>query len=351
MRVINKFKNSRVGGFVFRHKIITIVIFVVVLGVVMIFRPKPPVPVPTATVLKTDLTQSISSTGSVDSATTVELSFITGGKLVYLGAKKGDQVSAFQTIATLDQRSLLKNLQSALVDYSKQRNTFDQTKQDDKNLPITDDLKRILEDNQYDLDKAVISVELQDLAKQQAVLTTPISGIVIGEDVGAAGVTVGPTTKFTIADPNNLVFKVDVDEADIGKVRVGQPMSIVLDAFPDKTFHFSVDHIDFASHTTSTGGTAYTVQSTFPVNPTLLYRMGMQGDAEIVTNKRSNVLTIPLASIVQDHYVYVKTPKGFVKKSITLGITSDINAEVVSGLHAGDKIALQPTDAAKQLAK
>jgi hypothetical protein len=128
-------------------------------------------------------------------------------------------------------------------------------------------------------------------------------------------------------------------------------MKVNLDAYPNQTFDLAINHIDFASHTTSTGGTAYTVQAAFPASSSLSYRLGMQGDAEVITNEKKDVLTIPLASIIQDHYVYVKMQKGFVKKNVTTGISSDTETEVTSGLTAGEKVALDPTAASKQVVK
>lgn len=352
---MKRIANTRFLKFIRRHKIISAVIFVIILGLLFILRPKQPPKVETVTVQRGDITQSISSTGSIDSLNSVNLSFQMGGKLVYLGAKAGDTVSAGETIATLDQRQMQDNLTNALRDYSKQRNTFDQTVQDNGGRTpegaLNDDMKRILENNQYDLDKAVISVDLQNLAKEQSVLTTPIAGIVTRADVQTTGVNVTPATVFTVSDPNSLVFKVDVDEADVGTVKLGQEMKVNLDAYPDKTFTLTVNHIDFASHTTSTGGTAYTVQADFPASTDLAYRLGMQGDVDIITNQKKDVLTVPLASIIQDHYVYVKTQKGFVKRSITTGVSSDTETEVTSGLTAGEKVALDPTAASKQVAK
>ncbi len=353
--VFTRFKQSTFVGYFMRHKWVYLGIILVVLVVGFLLRPKPPVSVPTQKVTRGQITQSVSGSGTVNSDTLVNLSFQLGGKLVYLGVKQGDSVIQGQTIAVLDQQTMQKNLENALRDYSIQRNKFDQTLADNGNrtasTALNDDMKRILEENQYDLDKAIISVQLQDLAKQQSILTSPINGIIIHEDVETAGINILPSTIFTVADPDHVLFKMDVDEADIANVRVGQPMHITLDAYPEKTITLSVDKIDFASHSTSTGGTAYTVQADFPDNLNYRYRIGMNGNAEITTNQKNNVLTIPLASLVQNHFVYVKAGTGFIKKSITTGVSSDTEIEVIAGLNLGDEVALQPTEAAKQVVK
>ncbi len=329
------------------------VIVVVVLSVT--FWPRPAAPIDTAVIKQTNITQSISATGTIDSEKSVDLNFLAAGKLVYLGVKKGDLVKQWQVIATLDQRTMQKNLETALRNYSLQRNEFDQTKSDNANHTpqdaLTDNLKRILQNNQYDLDKAVISVELGQLAREQSVLASPISGIVTRADAKTAGVNVTAATTFTVADPTSLVFKIDVDEADIGKVQEGKSLKVTLDAYPDIALDLSVNSIDFTTHATTGGGSAFTVQAAMPPNSDFTYRVGMSGDAEIILDEKDNVLTVPLASIAQDKYVYVQTEKSFEKREIKLGLKNDTDAEVLDGLHAGDKVAIDPTEAEKMMNK
>jgi RND family efflux transporter MFP subunit len=336
------------------HKKRTAIIAVIILLTLFILRPKAPKPVPTTTIKRGNITQTVSTSGTIFAKNSVDLNFLAGGKLAYLGIKEGDTVKQYQTIATLDQRTAQTNLENALIDYAKERNTFDTTEENNGNRKpqdaLNDTMKRVLEDNQNDLDKAVNSVELQSLAKEQSVLTTPIAGVVTRADVDTAGVNVGPTTVFTISDPSSIVFKADVDESDVGKVADGQQMKITLDAFPDTSITSSVDSIDFASHQTSTGGTAYTVQATLPEGR-LAYRLGMNGDADIVVAENTNVITVPLSSLIDDTHVYVQSGKTFTKRKIRLGIESDTDAEVVSGLTVGDKVALTPDDVEKAFPK
>lgn len=132
---------------------------IVIIVLLIIFWPRPKKPLETQTIKRGDIVQTLSATGSVD-ATSVSLSFLSGGKLVYLGVKKGDYVKKGQVIAELDQRIVQKNLETALRNYSEQRNSFDSTKESNQNRKIeealTDSMKRILQNNQYDLEKAVI---------------------------------------------------------------------------------------------------------------------------------------------------------------------------------------------------
>lgn len=333
------------------HKKLSIIL-IIILGIVSYFLlPKPPAELETATVKKSKITQSITASGKIESESTVNLSFISGGKLVYVGAKNGDTVTAGQTIATLDQRTLKTNLEQSLEDYAIQQNEYEEVQEDNLNHTPVDalnaEMKRVLEDNQNNLDKAKNSVELQQLAVENSVLVTPINGLVIRADAKVPGVNITAATTFTIADPDNLVFSMDVDEADIGRISVGQSINVVFDAFPQDNVSLSVSSIDFASHTSDLGATVYTVKASLPVNQN--YRIGMNGDADIIIAEKENVNIIPLSSLIDDQHIYLKVEKTFEKRKITTGLQSDTDIEVVDGLHTGEEVALIPEEVEKIL--
>ena len=106
--------------------------------------------------------------------------------------------------------------------------------------------------------------------------------------------------------------------------------------------------IDFAAHETSVGGIAYTVETKLPPNNSLVYRLGMSGDAEILIAKKSDTLVVSLASITDDESVYVKVGDRFEKRKVKTGIQSDTEIEIVDGLQVDEEVALQPDEAAKR---
>ena len=327
--------------FVKKHKKILPIALIPILILVFFVFPKNKSTVPTSAVENGDVVKLLSVTGKVASESSVNLSFQIAGKLVYLPFKKGDTVSANRTIAALDQRSVQKNVQDELLSYSKQRATFEQTLKDYNASKISDavsdTIKRTLEKNQYDLEKAVLSLELDALVREQSFLITPISGILTRADISSTGVNAKTTDVFTVTDPNSLVFQIDVDEADIGSVTEGQTVDVTLDAFPNDALSLTVDKIDFVSHTTTSGGNAFTVEARLPENSN--YRVGMSGDADVIVDSQRGVLTVPSTSIVDDSFVYVKKGKYFEKRSIDLGLQSDTDVEVLSGLSEGEEIA------------
>ncbi len=332
--------------FIKTHKIITLIIFGIIVIAAFFLKPKPPKPVPVEAVKRGNLMQTISVTGDVDADRDVELKFEIGGKLQSLNVKKGDYVKKGQVIATLDQSTALKNLKTALLNYSLQRNTFDQTvNAQPAHTPsdaLNESMRTLLENNQYNLDLAVNSVEIQDLARQKSVLTTPIDGIVTRADVKTSGVTIATTTTFGVTDPDSLSFRMEVDEADISKVSEGQQVDVDLNAYPDNKLHLTVDSIDFVTHTTSTGGNAYDVKAKIIPTANMSLRVGMNGNATIITNRKENIITIPLASLVDENTVYVRSGTSYEKRKIKLGIQSDTDAEVVNGLSEGELLVIDP---------
>ncbi len=334
-----------------KHKVRSLV-FLLVIGLIIFFLlPKETKEIETVKVTRQRVIESVSATGSIESKTIVNLSFIAGGKIVYVGAREGDDVTAGQTIAALDQRSLYKTLEQKVREYWQQKNTFDEIQEDNQNRQpyqaLNDEMRRVLENNQYNLEKTVNSVDLQNLSIEQAYLITPVSGVLVRADIEVPGLTATATTTYTVADPQNLIFNVEVDEADIGKISLGQRVQVTLDAYPDNTIPLEITKIDFASHASDTGGTVYSVEASMPKNSDFRYRIGMNGDAEIIIAEKGNVISIPIASMLDEKHVYVKKEKTFEKRAIRTGLQSDTDIEVVSGLREGEEIALQPEEVEK----
>src|SRR6185312_3560203 len=101
-------------SFLWSHKILTAIAVVVLLIIGFILRPKPVLQIATQKIEPTTLTQTVSVSGSVIAKSTANLTFPISGTISWVGVKTGDTVSAYQTIATLDERTALKNLQKAL---------------------------------------------------------------------------------------------------------------------------------------------------------------------------------------------------------------------------------------------
>lgn len=300
----------------------------------------------TASVKRGDLAQIISASGKIKSDKTIELKFQTSGQLVWVGVKVGDEVNPWQAIAQLDARELELNLKKALRDYSKERWDFEEDiKVTYKDKVITDTIKRILEKNQFDLNKAVADVEIKDIALKLATLVTSIGGIVTRIDTPVAGVNITPATAvFEVADPGELIFNVEVDETDIGKVKIGQQVKTALDAYPDEEFVGTVNKIAFTSTTTSGGGTAFLVEVKLPENENLRFKIGMNGDVEIIIQEKKNVLIVPTTAIYRqkdETFVYVWDGNRKQRQNVKIGLETDDGVEIIDGLGGDEKVVLK----------
>jgi HlyD family secretion protein len=159
-------------------------------------------------------------------------------------------------------------------------------------------------------------------------------------DVPASTTADGLSDAFTIHTGGAVKLSIDADELDIDAVALGQNASVTLDAYPNEVFDAVVTHI-------SRIGTVDGTITTYPVEVTLTYdeRLleGMNGSAVILTSKKENVVILPVERINEDSagdYVFVLAADGktYARKDITTGLSDGTNAEVTSGLSAGDII-------------
>lgn len=297
----------------------------------------------TAKVKKQDLSQTISASGKTQAENQAILKFQTSGKLTWVGVKEGDKVKKWQAIASLDKRELEKKFKKELNDYMNERWDFEQTQEDYKETKerhlVTDAIKRILEKAQFDLNNVVIDLEIADLAVKFATITSPIDGIVIDIESPVAGVNITPATaRFTIADPSMMKFVANVDESDIGRVRIGQKVIISLDAYPEEEFEGEVSKIAFASITTRGGGTAFPVDITLPENIEQRFKVEMNGDVEIIIASGEEVLTVPNEAIKRKAgktYAQIIEKKEVKEVEVEVGIENGTKTEILKGLSEG----------------
>jgi len=291
----------------------------------------------TAEVKKRDFVKEVNSSGKTSASTSVDLKFQTSGKLSWVGVKEGDSVRAYQAIAGMDVREVQKNLEKALRDYSSERNDFEQERQDPA---LTDTMRRILQKNQWDLEKAVLDVELKHLALEYATLVTPIACIVTHIDTPIAGVNITPASAvFSIADPTSLVFVANIDEIDVGALEVGLITHIALDAFPDASFSGKISYVSFTSETSGGGATVFPVKVLFDQPENL--RIGLNGDITIAVEQENDVLLLPIEAIREDDekkYVYRKIGNRYEKVEVSVGSQNGQDIVVISGLSDGDTV-------------
>jgi multidrug efflux pump subunit AcrA (membrane-fusion protein) len=296
-------------------KLLTFVCVLCLLGGTWIMRQraKAQPTITFANVTRSSITKALEISGVVDAKEKATLRFIAGGKVTYLGAREGDQVKKWQTLAKIDSRDLEKRLAQDLNLYFNERMDFEQNKDDRQDIARTREIERTMQKDQKTLENSVLDVEIRDIAIRNAILSSPIDGILLTTPTNVTGVQLLATDTFEVVNPNSLVIKAAVDERDIGLVHIGQHVTIRLDAYPDTPLESTVNRVSYRSAQTSTG-TVFVVEIVMPITgiekPLDRYRLGMNGDVAIELAKAENVLTIPAECVKTEGshtFVNVKT--------------------------------------------
>lgn len=289
------------------------------------------------------LEEKLTISGSIEADEHATLRFQTSGRLVWVGVKEGDYVKKFQSIASLDKREMQKKLQSELYDYMKTRWDFEEAKRDTyKDKLITDTVKRILEKNQFDLNKAVLDVELQNLSNEYANLWTPIEGIVTKIGSPYSGVNITPSNaEFEIVNPKTIYFAATADQTEVTRLNKDMAGELILDAYPDTTISGIIKDISFMPKAGETS-TVYEVKFLFDNNNSdYKYRISMAGDLSFVVQKKENVLFVPNKFVkTQNSKKYLKIKKNGKEENVevTVGMETDSDIEITSGIVEGEII-------------
>lgn len=294
--------------------------------------------------VRRDLTKTLEVSGVVDAKEKARLRFLAGGKLTYLGAQEGDHLTKGQTIATIDQSSLKKELEQQLNLYTQERLDWENTRDDVKDRALDTEAQRGVSQEQLDLENTVLSVEIRDIAIRNARLSAPFAGVLTVSPVTTTGITLLGTDYFELINPESLVFRAAVDEADIARVQLDQVAELTLDAFPDKPVSTQVSYIAFTS-SQGNSGTVFAVE--FPLSTTALgegIRLGMNGDINIELDTVYDALTIPvIATRERDDTTYVDIAQddgSLREQEIIVGLETDEYVEVLKGITEQDTIAI-----------
>lgn len=328
-----------------------IIIIVAILGFILLNLNKKPEPISTIKVSKADIKETVSASGTLEGKEIANLKFKMSGKLAYLNIKDGDVVKAGQTIAGLDTQDLNIALRQAERDYEAKnaaaQNAEDQVK--DSSSDETFDEKELRTKAQAAQNIAFDEIKAKQRAFQDAVITSPINGIVTETDV-IAGQVVSPSDLIAqIVNEGNYYFEAEVDESDIGKISIGQKADISLNSYPDQTFSGIVEKISPQTKETDTGATIVTVQINLG-KPNINFVSGINGQAEIIQKEALNTLVIPTEALINDSDIYIKNGDSFTLRKVETGINNGSEVQITSGLSAGDNVATDPELVKKQLA-
>lgn len=211
-----------------------------------------------------------------------------------------------------------------------------------------------------------LALAKSNLAKAE--LCAPRDGIVVFDSAASAlaaasgasasgasgkptvGSSVSPASApFTVVDFDALVFDAQVDESDIAGIKPGAKATVTLDALPGKSVATTVERIDKTAVATTTGGTAFSVLMRLDGASDRLL-LGMNGSADIEVRSLPDAVTVPIEALVQEgasEYVFVVADGHVRRVAVRTGTLTDTQAQITSGVSAGDEVATSDLSALK----
>ncbi|HXI03127.1 MAG TPA: efflux RND transporter periplasmic adaptor subunit [Candidatus Saccharimonadales bacterium] len=353
-----------------------------------------------------DVQVAVSEVGTIEPVVKVDVKSTLSGKVTDLLVREGDRVRSGQVLARVEPdvnqaqtlSQVLSGMKLATIeaddakkDVEMNQRLYDEgylSDQQMKTLRVRyDTAKEALDAAKTKMrivEESGIPLESEISTSQRVNILSPMDGYVIlkGVEVGQT-VTSGVssfnegTVLYTVADLSSMQIDASINEVDIGKIRLGMPVVITIDAFPYREFEGTVSHIAPAARLEDK-------VKVFDIEVKLDhqvedFRAGMTANIEIKGDKVEQVLSVPVESIFRKdnrEVVYVlkdpfdppkdgakkatRTKDGkldvseswerfFAEKEIRVGLVSLERAQVIEGLEKGDKIALEDPTRSREI--
>ena len=317
---------QRKKGHWLRRVVILIVAIIVVGGGAYLYagRSNSEVSYTTQPVKNGDLTVLVTATGSVQPTEQVDISSELSGTVRDVNVDYNSEVKSGDVLAVLDTNKVEADLKStqakldsakanvvkATADLQSAQSSYERTRNLVQNNVTT---QQSLEDARYKYDSAVAAKEINEAAVLSAEadlqlaevnlskskIISPIDGVILTRSVDP-GATVAASLSAPVlfvigGDLRQMELQVDVDEADVGQIAVGQKATFTVDAYPDKTFTAEIKQIRFASETTNNVVTYKAILSVD--NAALLLRPGMTATADVTVEAVKSTLMVPNAAL------------------------------------------------------
>jgi HlyD family secretion protein len=329
----------------------------------------------TSKVVKGEIGNSITATGTIEPVTEVEVGTQVSGIINRIYVDYNSVVKKGQLIAEMDKVTLESELLSARAQYDRNKAEYEyQQKLYSRNTVLHE--KELISETDYEQSaynyqrsKSAYEQSSAALAKAErnlsyATITSPIDGVVTSRSV-EEGQTVASgfstPTLFTIAaDLTKMQVVADVDEADIANVEEGNYVVFTVDAYPNDEFIGTVKQVRLGSTIGETTTTSTNTVVTYEVvisaeNPELKLKPRLTANATIYTMFKGDVITVPSSALYftpnaevavgytivdcpAEQKVWTLTDKTFTAIPVVVGLTDGINTEIISGLTEGQEV-------------
>ena len=334
---------------------------------------------------------SIEASGIIEAISSVEIKSKASGEILFLGADVGDFVEKGAMLGQIDQRTPTNildqsksDLDAAKVRLKNSEAQYNRGKELHNNASISDkdfeDIQENFAQAKSTLVRTEVSFENAKIALDDTIVRSPISGTIISRPVEVGQVISSPTSAvgggtllMTMADLSKVRVRALVDEIDVGKVSIGQSVSIKVAAYRDKEFFGVVSKIEPLARVEQN-------VTTFPVlidinNDDNLLLLGMNTDVVIeILNEQvsmsipsmslrtrkdiysaANIVNIPNEEVDSflvervkgenfNKFIVIKdTKNGPLLAWVKIGISDLSNVEVIEGLNTGETVYILPS--------
>lgn len=247
------------------------------------------------------------------------------------------------------------NRKQAQTDYDREKTLFD------KGLVAADEYDKIaqaLRQAREEVDAAQDNLEVvrdgvskSNASASSTLIRSTITGLIldipvkVGNSVILANTFNDGTTIATVANMNDLIFRGNIDETEVGRLSTGMTMKITIGALQDLKFDARLEYIA-PKATDQNGANQFEIKAAvnLPSNATNI-RSGYSANAEIVLAEAKNVLAVQESAIEfdgDDTYVYVIKGEGdkqtYERRKVQTGISDGINIEIRSGVKPNERI-------------
>ena len=334
----------------------------------------------------------IEASGSVEAISSIEIKSKASGEILYLGAEVGDAVEKGDVLVRIDQRIPSNTVSQAEADIGVSKvklnnasSQLERGRQLHEGNGISDksfeDIQELHAAAKAQLVRAEVYLENARIALEDTLVRSPVTGKVITRQAEVGTVITSPTAAvgggtllMRMADLNNVRVRSYVDEVDIGKVTIGQKVSLRVSSYKDKEFIGYVSKIEPLARVEQN-------VTTFPVlididNKENLLLLGMTTEVEISVLNNETELTVPSGALrTRKNIRFVASLLGLSKKEvknflevreknegftkfivikkvdgkpvpvwIETGATDFNNVEIISGLKLNEEIYVVPSD-------
>ncbi|MDA7702726.1 efflux RND transporter periplasmic adaptor subunit [Gammaproteobacteria bacterium] len=334
---------------------------------------------------------SIEASGIIEAISSVEIKSKASGEILFLGAEVGDTVDKGSMLGQIDQRTPKNildqsesDLEASKVRLDNAKSQFERGSELHSKGSISDkdyeDIQENLAQAKSSVVRTEVSYENAKIALDDTIVRSPVAGTVISRPVEVGQVISSPTMAvgggtilMTLADLSKVRVRALVDEIDVGKVSIGQVVSIKVAAYRDKEFFGTVAKIEPLAKVEQN-------VTTFPVlididNDENLLLLGMNTDVVIeILNKdvsmtapsmslrtrkdiysAATILNIPKETVDSfllekvkgenfNKFIVIKeSKKGPQLSWVEIGVSDLSNVEIISGLSQGDTVFILPS--------